>query len=98
MRRLQRIRVSVRTFGIDVNQTHLHGGERFLEIAAVNFSVSVVVGDGDAAFLHYAFRSVGVANVAAEPGLLGAPEIVLIWCPSVLASTTEAESFEAHCF
>src|SRR6202035_1528358 len=44
------------------------------------------------------FRTVGVANVAAEPGLFGPPVHVLIGLPYVLASTTEAESFEPHCF
>ena len=48
--RRDRIGVAVRAFRVDVDQAHLHGGERILEVAAVDVAIRVVVGD-DAAVL-----------------------------------------------
>ena len=45
-----------------------------------------------------ALGTVGVANVAAQPGLFGAPVDVLIRLPDVLATAAETEGLEAHRF
>ena len=97
---LERIGIAVGAFGVDVDEAHLHGGERVFELAAVDVAVGVVVGDEHGAVwsLVDAFGAVRVADVAAEPGLFGAPIDVLIWFPDVFAAAAEAEGFEAHRF
>ena len=42
--RRERIGIAVRAFGVDVNQAHLHRGQRILQIAAVDVSIRRVVG------------------------------------------------------
>ena len=44
LRRRDRIGVAVRAFGVDVDQAHLHGGQRILQVAAVDVAIRVVVG------------------------------------------------------
>ncbi len=97
LRRGDRIRVAVRAFRVHVDEAHLHGCERVFEIASVHLAVRVVVGNENATSLFHAFGTVGVAHVAAKPCGLAAPIHVLIGFPGVLASTGEAERFEAHC-
>ena len=94
--RLQRVGIAVRTFGVDVDQAHLHRGQRLLQIAPVNLSIRVVVGDRYAAFLFDAFRTTGVADIAAQPRLLCAPVNILIRLPCVRAPPGESEGLEAH--
>ena len=81
-RRGERIGIAVRAFGVDVDQAHLHGGERVLEVARVSAS-AVVVGDEHAAGLLDAGRALRVADVAAEPRRLAAPVDVLVRLPDV---------------
>ena len=47
--RRDRIGIAVGTFGVDIDQAHLHGGQRILQIAAVDVAVGVLVGDDHAA-------------------------------------------------
>ncbi len=45
LRRGERIGIAVGTFGVDVDETHLHRGERILEVARVDVAIRIVVGD-----------------------------------------------------
>ena len=65
------VRLAVGAFGVDVDEAHLHGGERSVELAVG------LVG--------------GLVAIAAEPGVLGAPEDVFLRDPDVGAATGEAE-------
>ena len=40
----ERIGIAVRAFGVDVDQAHLHRGERILQVARVHVAIGVVVG------------------------------------------------------
>ncbi len=42
-RRCQRIGVAIGTFGVDVDEPHLHGGEGSLQIAPMHPAVGIVV-------------------------------------------------------
>ena len=86
LRRRDRIGIAVRTFRVDVDQPHLHGGERILQVAAVDVAIRIVVGHEHRARLLDALGTVRVADVAAQPGRLGAPVDVLIRLPDVLAT------------
>ena len=90
--------VAVGTFGVDVDETHLHRGQRILEVARVDVAIGIVVGHEHAAIFDDAFGAVRVANVAAEPGGFGAPIDVVIRFPNILATAAEAEGFETHRF
>ena len=61
-----RIGLAIRPFGVHVDQAHLHGGERILEIARVRH-LAVVIFHQHAVRLFHARRSLRVADVAAEP-------------------------------
>jgi hypothetical protein len=78
------------------DQTHLHGGERVLEMTRVDGAVLVVVGDQHAAGFSTPSGALRVAQVAGEPGRLAAPVHVVVGLPHVLAAAAEAESLEAH--
>ncbi len=91
-----RIRVAVRSFGVDVDQAHLHGGQRVFQLAAVDVPIRIVIGHEHRAVLLDPFRPVLVADVAAEPGGLCTPVDVLIRLPDVLAAAAEAERLESH--
>ena len=95
-RRGDRVRLAVRAFGVHVNQAHLHGGERVLEIARVRVVSAVVVGDQYAAGLRPHRASRAIAQVATQPGGLAAPVHVLVRLPDVRATATEAKGLEAH--
>ena len=93
-----RIGIAVRTFRIDVDQAHLHGGERVFEIARMHRYFGIVVRHkhGFVLVLFHAMRSSVIAQVAAEPGGLAAPVHVLVRLPGVLAAAGETEGAEAH--
>ncbi len=57
VRRRDRIGIAVRAFGVDVDQAHLHRGERILQLARVDVSIRVVVGHEHRAVLLDAVRS-----------------------------------------
>ena len=95
---LERIWISVRAFWIDINEAHLHGGERVLEDAAVGGAVCRVVRNEDAAVFLDAVGTLGVTFVAAEPSGFAAPVDVVVRLPSVGTAAREAEGGEAHRF
>ncbi len=94
--------VAVRAFRVHVDQAHLHGGERILQIALFAASAGTIF--LGAVQIHigcdHAFRrlSLAVAMVAAQPGLLGSPIDVFVRLPDVLAAAAETEGLEAHRF
>ena len=45
VRGLDRIGIAVGTFGVHVDEAHLHRGERILEVARVDVAIGIVVGD-----------------------------------------------------
>ena len=98
--RREGIGVAVRTFGVHVDQSHLHRGQRVLQVAAVDFSIGRVVGDEHrlVLVLFDALGTTGVANVAPQPGGFLAPVHVLIRLPDVLAAPAEPERLETHRF
>ena len=91
-----RVRLAVRTFRIDVDQTHLHGGERVFQVARVRH-FAVVVGGNDAAAFDTG-RTLRIADVAAEPLRLTPPVHILVRLPDVGSATGETKGFEAHAF
>ena len=97
-RRGHRIGIAVGTFGVDVNQPHLHGGQRILQAAAVEVAICSFVRHEYRTILVDALGSVGIANVAAQPLFLGAPINVLIGLPDILATAAETERLESHRF
>ena len=90
LRRGQRIRIAVRAFRIHVDQAHLHGRQRILEIARESPSSSEE---------HRAVLDSGShARSASPPSHVSAPVHVLVRLPDVLAPAAETESLEAHGF
>ena len=96
-RRGERVGLAVRAFRIDVDQAHLHGGQRILEVPRVR-NFAVVVLHQHAMVLFDSRRPLGVADVAAQPFGLATPVHVLVRLPHVFAATGEAEGLEAHRF
>ena len=92
----KRVGLAVRTFGIDVDQAHLHGCQRVLEDAGVLHFAVVVFHQN--AMTFDAWRALGVAHVTPQPLGLAAPVHVLVRLPHVLAATGEAEGLEPHAF
>ena len=89
-----RVGPAVGAFGVDVDQAHLHGGERVLEIARVHdFAVVLRVDD---AVAFNAGRALRIALVAAQPLRLAAPVHVEVGLPHVGPAAGEAEGLEAH--
>ena len=76
-RRRERIRVALRPFGVDVDQAHVAGAQRVLQLRAVTVGT-------------------GVALLAAQPFVLGAPVHVLLGLPVVRPAEREARGGEAH--
>ena len=55
--RRDRIGIAVRTFGVDVNQAHLHRGQRILQVARVDVAIRIVVGHEHGAVLRRRLRN-----------------------------------------
>ena len=100
--RRDRVRVAVRALRVHVDQTHLHRGERVLQIAPVDVgtillaAMQILVGHDHPGIV--AGLSLAVAHVTTQPCRLGAPVDVLVRLPGVLATAGEAEGLEAHRF
>ena len=86
---------------------HRHAGEGLADIPGRGDRVRIAVRafrvHVDQAHLHRSERILevplsGIALVATQPGLLGAPIDVMIRLPDVLATATEAEGLESHRF
>ena len=97
-RRSDRIGIAVRTFWVDVNQAHLHRGQRILQVAPVHVPIRRLVGHEYRALLVDALGTVGVAFVASQPLGLAAPVDVLFRLPDVLTPAAKTEGLESHRF
>ena len=90
----ERVGLTVGTFGVDVDQPHLHRGQRGFEVAGV-LDLAVVVLHQHAVALD-ARGAARIAHVATQPLVLSAPVHVVVRLPHVLAAAGEAERLEAH--
>ena len=95
-RRRQRVRVAVRALRIHVDQAHLHGRERILQITRVHVAVGRVIGRQHPACLLDPFGAMSIALVAAKPLGLRTPVDVLLRLPDIGSAAAEAEGPEAH--
>ncbi len=100
-RRLDRVRIALRSFRVDVDQAHLHGGKGVFQIAPMlgaAFLIAVLIRFGDqssiARFLHHFVFA--IAGVATQPLAFRAPIHVFIWRPDVRTAARETEGFKTH--
>ncbi|EFF49395.1 type II secretion system protein C [Xanthomonas citri pv. aurantifolii str. ICPB 10535] len=96
-RRGDRVGVTVRAFRIDVDQAHLHGGQRVFQIAGMRHLAVVVLHQHPVRFVH-ARRAARIAFVATQPLGFAAPVQVLIRLPGVFAAAGKTEGLQAHRF
>ncbi len=73
----------------------MHRGQRILEIARMRRLAVVILHEHPMLLLDTG-RTLGIANVAAEPLRFAAPVNVVIRLPRIFAAAGEAEGFEAH--
>ncbi len=95
--RSERVGLAVRAFGVDVDQAHLHGGQRVLQVTCVRLLAVVVLHQHAMAFRD-AGRALRITHVAAEPFGLAAPVHVQVRFPHVGAATGKTEGLETHGF
>lgn len=93
------VRNAIRALRVDVDQTHVRGCGRVLEVAAVDilgvrFRPALVTIDGTR--LVRAGCALRVADIVAQPGGLSSPVHRLISLPLVGTATSETESLDAH--
>src|SRR5262249_35062394 len=90
--------VTIRTFRVYIDETHLHGGQRILQSARMDITIGLVVGDEHRIILALGdtLRPMLVADIAAKPGDLGAPVHIVVRLPNILAAAAKTERFETH--
>lgn len=91
------VRHTVGSLRVDIDQTHVGGGQWILKIALVNVLVLLLmlVGIDDTATGNTSL-AVRVADIVAQPGSLSTPVDGLICLPLVGTATSEAESLDTH--
>ena len=91
------VRNTIGTLRVDVDQTHVRGRQRVLEIALVNvLGLHLGLVAVHHTVLCQTGLAVGVANVVAQPSGLSTPVYGLIGLPLVRAATSETEGLDSH--
>lgn len=88
---------TVGTLRVDVDQTHVSGRKRVLEILLVGtLTLDLALVAIDDTTLSQTGLSIGVADIVAEPCCFSSPVYGLVCFPLVGAAASETEGLDAH--